>query len=73
MLLVLDADWFDLTPRRRVSPALRYAGVLAVWAGLFVIRPRLALEIFRNRRSDSPLRRRGGRPSNVEGLPMAFA
>ena len=41
----------------RVVRAVRYAGVLAVWAGLAVIRPRLALDILRHRRADSPLRR----------------
>ena len=37
--------------------ALRYAGVLAVWCGLFAVRPALALQILRERRSDSPLPR----------------
>ena len=37
--------------------ALRYAGVLAVWCGLFAIRPTLALQILRERRADSPLPR----------------
>jgi hypothetical protein len=58
MQLVLDQACFDLSPRPRLGPAMRYAGVLAVWAGLFVIRPRLALRIFHERRMDSPLRRR---------------
>ena len=37
--------------------ALRYAGVLAVWGGLFAVRPSLALQILRERRADSPLPR----------------
>jgi hypothetical protein len=36
----------DIRPRRR---SLRYAGVLAVWAGLFLVRPGLAMEIWRER------------------------
>lgn len=58
MQLVLDTDCFDLWPRPRIMPAVRYAGVLAVWVGLFLIRPNLALQIYRERRADSPLRRR---------------
>lgn len=41
----------------RAAGAVRYAGVLAVWAGLALIRPRLAMQIWRERRLDSPLRR----------------
>jgi hypothetical protein len=44
-------------PSVRIWPAIRYAGVLLVWLGLTAIRPRLGLEIFAQRRSDSPLRR----------------
>ena len=40
-----------------IRPAIRYAGVLLVWLGLTAIRPRLGLEIFTQRRSDTPLRR----------------
>lgn len=58
MQLVLDADCFDLSPRRPIMPAVRYAGVVAVWLALFLIQPRLALKIFRERRPDSPLRRK---------------
>ena len=36
----------EIRPRRR---GLRYILVLAVWAGLFVVRPRLALAIWRER------------------------
>jgi hypothetical protein len=48
----------------RVERAVRYAGVLAVWVGLAVIRPGLALAILRERRADSPLRR-GSWPSGL--------
>ena len=41
----------------RLAGAARYAGVLAVWFGLLLIRPRLALEILRHRRPDSPIPR----------------
>lgn len=37
--------------------AVNYAGVLLVWAGLFVICPRLALQVMAQRRADSPLPR----------------
>jgi hypothetical protein len=37
----------EIRPRRR---RLGYAAVLAVWAGLFLVRPRLALAIWRERR-----------------------
>lgn len=43
--------------RSRLIGAARYALVLAVWLGLFAIRPRLALQIFRERRADSPIPR----------------
>ena len=36
-----------IRPRRR---GLRYAAVLAVWAGLYLVRPELALAIWRERR-----------------------
>ena len=42
-----------------VVGAVRYAGVLAVWSGLLLVRPRLAQEILRERRADSPLPRLG--------------
>lgn len=41
-----------------VIGALSYAGVLAVWAVLFVWDPRLAMQVLRERRADSPIRRR---------------
>jgi len=37
----------QIRPRRR---RLRYAAVLAVWAGLFLLRPELALAIWKERR-----------------------
>jgi hypothetical protein len=37
--------------------SVNYAGVLLVWTGLFLIRPRLALKIMAERRADSPLPR----------------
>ena len=56
---------FQPAPRRAARPgrpaglygAIHYAGVLAVLAGLFVVRPRLAIAVFRQRRPDSPIRR----------------
>ena len=42
---------------RRTIGAGRYALVWLVWLGLFVVRPRLALESFRYRRMDSPIAR----------------
>ena len=36
----------EIRPRRR---GLRYLGVLLVWAALFLVRPRLALDIWRER------------------------
>jgi hypothetical protein len=36
----------QIRPRRR---GLRYLGVLIVWAGLFLLRPRLALSVWRDR------------------------
>ncbi|HWU12478.1 MAG TPA: DNA damage-induced SOS-independent cell division inhibitor A [Caulobacter sp.] len=41
-----------------VLGALNYAGVLLVWAMLFLLRPSLAIQVFHDRRADSPLRRR---------------
>ena len=37
----------QIRPRRRRQ---RYVGVLTVWAGLFLLRPELALAIWRERR-----------------------
>ena len=42
-----------------VLGALNYAGVLLVWAALFLVRPTLALKVFAERRADSPIPRRG--------------
>lgn len=38
--------------------AVNYGGVLLVWLALLVVRPTLALRVFRDRRADSPIRRR---------------
>ena len=51
MTVALDyARHFEvrIRPRRR---GLRYAAVLAVWAGLFLLRPKLALAIWDERRA----------------------
>lgn len=61
--MTADTDYaiaysFRLPRRGRLLGALRYALVLAVWLGLFALRPRLALQIFRERREDSPIPRR---------------
>jgi hypothetical protein len=37
--------------------ALNYGGVLLVWLALLVVRPNLALRVFRERRADSPIPR----------------
>lgn len=47
-----------ILPNHRIGEAIRYGGVVAVWLGLTVVQPRLGLEIWRNRRPDSPLRSR---------------
>lgn len=54
-------DWSPrpASPLARVAGSVRYAGVLGVWFGLLLIRPRLALDIFRSRRPDSPIPRLG--------------
>ena len=53
---------FEIGLAQRLAGAARYAGVLAVWLGLFAVRPRLAMEIMRERRPDSPIPRRRIRP-----------
>lgn len=59
MTLAIDyANAFEQTrPARRLKGAVRYAAVLGVWTGLLLIRPALALRIFRERRDDSPIPR----------------
>ena len=37
--------------------AIHYGGVLLVWLALLVVRPSLALTVFRERRADSPIPR----------------
>lgn len=53
----------------RMADAVRYAGVLAVWVGLAVIRPRLAFQILRERRLGSS--RDGQRAAWPSGLTTA--
>jgi hypothetical protein len=48
---------FGMSFAERVADTARYAGVLLVWAGLALIRPRLALQILRERRAGAA---RGG-------------
>jgi hypothetical protein len=43
--------------RPTAAGAIRYAGVLTVWLALLLVRPTLAIDIFRNRRADSPIPR----------------
>jgi len=45
------------SPLARVAGTIRYGGVLAVWLALFLVRPGLALDIWRHRRADSPIPR----------------
>ncbi|HEY9218514.1 MAG TPA: hypothetical protein VIO94_10730 [Phenylobacterium sp.] len=45
-------------PLAKAHSAVRYAGVLAVWLALALVRPGLAIDIFANRRADSPIPRR---------------
>lgn len=40
-----------------VLGAMNYGGVLLVWLALLVVRPNLALRVFRERRADSPIPR----------------
>lgn len=46
------------SPLQKALDAVRYAGVLSVWVALALVRPGLALDIFVNRRADSPIPRR---------------
>jgi hypothetical protein len=55
MLMTLAVDYaaaFELEIRRRQSLAgrVRYAGVLMVWALVFLVRPGLAIQIWRETR-----------------------
>ena len=56
-----------ILPNSRLIDAIRYGGVLTVWLGFTAVRPRLGLEILRQRRPHSPLRRRNAReiPSQI--------
>lgn len=40
----------DIRPRRRVSSRMRRAAAWALWCGMLLIQPRLALQILRERR-----------------------
>lgn len=40
----------EIRPRRRVASRARRLAAYVLWAGLFLIRPRLALQILRERR-----------------------
>jgi hypothetical protein len=40
----------EIRPRRRAASRARRAAAYAVWLALFVVRPRLALQILRERR-----------------------
>lgn len=57
--------------RRTLLGSLRYVGVLAVWAGLFMIRPELALRILRERRADSPLPRWPAPIGRLDGAKLS--
>ena len=48
---------FGMDAREKAAAVVRYVGVLAVWAALAVVRPRLAVRIWKERRAESPLRR----------------
>jgi hypothetical protein len=56
---------FGQGPGARAGSALRYAGVLAVWVGLALIRPSLARQIWRERRTGPPLGRPSAWPSGL--------
>jgi hypothetical protein len=43
----------EIRPHRRVTRRARRVAAYALWAGLFIIRPRLALEILRERREQA--------------------
>ncbi|MDB5450271.1 MAG: hypothetical protein JWQ46_1000 [Phenylobacterium sp.] len=49
MTAIADYASFYETRVRGRRRALRYLGVLAVWSALFVVRPNLALAIWRER------------------------
>jgi hypothetical protein len=40
----------EIRPRRRAASRARRAAAYALWAGLFLIRPRLAVQIWRERK-----------------------
>ena len=56
--LVYRSSRLDQEPRLKLADlvqVLRYGLVWVVWLGLFIVKPRLALECFRYRRMDSPI------------------
>ena len=65
-----------ILPSSRSWETVRYGGVLVIWLGLTLAQPKLGLEILRQRRPDSPLRRRSERriPSQIAKThaPQAF-
>lgn len=48
---------FEAPRLERRPVTFGYLGVLAVWGALFLVNPKLALEVFRQRRYDSPIPR----------------
>lgn len=59
-----------MSASRRTYGALRYGVVLLVWLGLMMVRPALAIAVFKTRRADSPIPRMGlaRRPRRALGL-----
>ena len=53
----LPLPLYRRAPLTRLAGSIRYGGVLAVWLALFLVRPGLALDIWRHRRADSPIPR----------------
>ena len=47
--MTMTLDYAASFETRRARRGLRYAGVLAVWAGLFLVRPKLAISLWRER------------------------
>jgi hypothetical protein len=49
--MTMTLDYATTYEMRRARRGLRYAGVLCVWCALFLVRPKLALAIWRERLS----------------------
>lgn len=47
--MTLTLDYAQAFENRRRRRSIRYLGVMAVWLGLFLIRPRLAMALLRGR------------------------